>query len=312
MKIWVSGGAGFIGQEVLQVALNRGHQVWGFDSFNETLYSNSVRLIRKKKLSDSGITLSAWNPLADAIPESAFIPDVVINEMAIPGLAPSWTSMGAYMDSNVNALGSLISKLNYLDAKPFIVQASTSSVYGDRPKGADPILDPKSPYGVSKAAAEFLLKAWSKSFGFDYSILRYHSVYGNLQRPDMAFHKFIMAGLEGRPITVNGDGQQVRTNTHVSDVALATLLAAEKQISGLTCDIAGLEPVTLNDSIRAIENAMGQNLLRVEGVPPAGDQLESMGNIQIANEVLSWQPKTTFQDGINQQFKSMVETLNNG
>ena len=305
MKIWVSGAAGFIGHEVLKMCNQRGHQVWGFDAFDETLYPNDIRRFRSGHLTDLGLSVSHWNPNLSPIPDNQFLPDVVINEMAVPGLTPSWTSITSYMSSNVSALGNLLLKLQNANSTPFVVQASTSSVYGDRPLGGDPAFNPKSPYGVSKLAAELLLKAWSRNVGFDYTILRYHSVYGNEQRPDMAFHKFIKAGLEGRPITVNGNGEQVRTNTHVSDVAIATILAAEKQVSKLECDISGFQPISLNDAIKVIEKSMGIHLRQTKLPTPAGDQIESIGDPGTASKELGWEPTVQFEEGIRQQLESI-------
>lgn len=303
MKILVSGGAGYIGSEVLTLAKQRGHEVYGFDSFNETLYPSDAKQRRAATLLKQGIEIEDWNPLTDSKKFDLPKFDVLINEMAIPGLVPSWSKIRDYMDSNVTAFAHLLNALSTVETKPFIVHASTSSVYGEKIGGKDTALEPISPYGVSKLAAEKLLEAYARQFGFEYSILRYFSVYGKEQRPDMAYSKFIRAALRGEEITLYGDGSQKRTNTHVSDVAMATLLTAEKQINGFTCDISGDETVELKQALDAIEAITGNKLKVERSSKSAGDQSVSEGNNSLAKQMLGWCPKVSFIDGITEQIE---------
>ena len=303
MKILVSGGAGYIGSEVLSLAKQRGHEVHGFDSFNETLYPSDVKKRRASLLREQGIEIENRDPLKDSGVKGIPNCDVFINEMAIPGLVPSWSQISNYMESNVTAFGRVLNSLAALDTKPFIVHASTSSVYGEKIGGMETPLEPISPYGVSKLAAEKLLQAYSRQFGFEYSILRYFSVYGKEQRPDMAYSKFIRAALRGEEITLYGDGSQKRTNTHVSDVAMATVISAEKRINGLICDVSGDETVELNEALDAIEKFSGKKIRVRRENGSAGDQRVSEGNNSVAKEHLGWAPMVSFIDGISEQIE---------
>lgn len=303
MKILVSGAAGYIGSEVLHEARSRGHDVIGFDSFDSTLYPSSIKNSRAESLRQQGFEILELDALNEESVEWLPDCDVFINEMAIPGLVPSWSKIAAYMDANVNAFAMMVNKWRDSKSKPYIVQASTSSVYGEKQNGQQAALNPISPYGVSKLAAEKLLQAYSREFGFQYSILRYFSVYGKLQRPDMAYSKFIHAALRDQAITLYGDGTQKRTNTHVTDVARATVLAAENQFTDFVCDISGDETIGLSEAIDKIQSLSKKTLSinRMDGSP--GDQSISQGDNSLAKEKLGWRPIVSFDEGIEEQLE---------
>lgn len=303
MKILVSGAAGYIGSEVMLEARSRGHDVIGFDSFDSTLYPSSVKNSRADSLKEQGFEILELDALDEDSVGSLPYCDVFINEMAIPGLVPSWSKISAYTDANVNAFAMMLNKWRDSKSKPYVVQASTSSVYGEKRNGQEAALNPISPYGVSKLAAEKLLQAYSREFGFQYSILRYFSVYGKLQRPDMAYSKFIHAALRDQSITLYGDGTQKRTNTHVTDVAKATVLAAENQLTEFVCDISGDETIELSEAIDKIQSLFQKTLLiqRLNGSP--GDQSISQGDNSLAKEKLQWHPAVSFAKGIEEQLE---------
>lgn len=301
MKILVSGAAGYIGSQVMKTGSLAGHEMVGFDNFDNTLYPSEIKHWRTQELEVSyGLQVHKLNPLQDGFSKleiSKF--EAVVNEMAIPGLAPSWTSFQSYMNANVLALKVLLDEVVRTNIDIKVVQASTSSVYGNTTPGRD--LSPISPYGVSKLAAENLLGAYRTEFGLDTATLRYFSVFGGAQRPDMAYSKFINHILRREPILINGNGSQIRTNTHVEDVALATILAAEKKGVDFTVDISGSQEVTLLEAIGYIEESLGLSSQKIFMNRQAGDQTLSKGDNSQAEEILGWHPVIDFEQGIADQ-----------
>lgn len=299
MKILITGVAGFIGAEVAKLAAENGHSVTGVDSFSALLYSSSVKKARAEYLKkEHGVTFLEANLAVHNVENLLTGVDCVINEMAIPGLAPSWTQTHAYFEANVIALSKLLEAMTNVGVGR-LVHASTSSVYGNWSE--DGALNPISPYGVSKLAAEKLVSAYQEVGEFEATVLRYFSVYGPGQRPDMAFAKFIQAAISGKTISILGDGKQKRTNTHVRDVAKATLLAAESSQSNFVADISGDHLITLEEAIEAIERTSGTVLRREYLERQKGDQTLSKGDNTKAFEILGWSNKVSFEDGIAEQ-----------
>ena len=303
MKILITGIAGYIGSAVAKLGVEKGHHVVGLDSLDDTLYPDKVKQKRLQELrADYGVESFALDPAVNSLEKLPLEEcDVVINEMAIPGLAPSWSSFQKYMHSNVVALQILLEAIVMRNPEVRIVHASTSSVYGNTSPSGE--LSPLSPYGVSKLAAENLLGSYEKEYELDIGVLRYFSVYGDVQRPDMAYSKFIKNILAGDTITIFGDGNQTRTNTHVSDVAKATLLAAEKTRLPLTVDISGSEEVRLIDSLKMMEQIIGKRAQLVFSEKQRGDQRSSRGKIEPAKDLLGWLPKVNFVDGLADQIE---------
>lgn len=299
MKLLVTGAAGFIGSEVAKLAVERGHSVIGVDNFSPLLYPASIKTARAELLEqEHGVSFFEGDLARDNIENLLLGTDCVINEMAVPGLAPSWLQTGAYFEANVIALSKLLEAMGNVGVDR-LVHASTSSVYGDWSENGE--LNPISPYGVSKLAAEKLIWAYQCEGNFQATVLRYFSVYGPGQRPDMAFAKFIKAAISGQKVSIFGDGKQKRTNTHVRDVAHATLLAAESPKSNFVADISGDEVVTLEDALKAIERATGK-VIKIEFLErQRGDQTLSKGDNTSAYERLGWTNKISFEDGIVEQ-----------
>ena len=275
----------------------------GFDNFDSTLYPSAEKTRRAESLrSEFGLAIDVFNPVSssfDVLRLEKY--DVVINEMAIPGLSPSWSKFEQYVSSNLVSLQLLLDELVKRNPSVRLVHASTSSVYGN--VDGNPTLDPISPYGVSKLAAENLLHSYSSEFEIEVAILRYFSVFGGVQRPDMAYSRFIRQILRGQEIEIYGDGSQSRTNTHVQDVASATLLAAELLGEEFTVDISGTEQVTLMEAIQIIEETVGKKASMTKADRRRGDQSISRGDVKRANEILGWTPKIGFRDGIADQVR---------
>lgn len=208
--ILVTGAAGFIGSHLCEALLDAGHRVRGLDCFTD-YYSRDQKeanlvLARERdgfELVDADLRTDDLGPALDGI-------DVVINEAVTPGLALSWDNFEQYESCNVYAVTRLIKACQEATVTRF-VQASTSSVYGAQATGAeDQVTRPISPYGVTKLAAEQLLLAYNHAFSFPVVVLRYFSIYGPRQRPDMAYRIFCEKLLRDQPLEVFGDGLQSR------------------------------------------------------------------------------------------------------
>lgn len=299
MRILVTGASGFIGAEVMKLAASRGHEVIGVDSYSQTLYSAETKRARAEELETLlGRPVIESDLSSENIEAHLEGVECVINEMAIPGLKPSWTETHSYFNSNVIALSKLLDSIKKTGVRR-IVHASTSSVYGNWSQNKE--LRPISPYGVSKLAAENMISAHQKEFDFEATVLRYFSVYGPNQRPDMAYAKFIDAALRDQEIKIYGDGSQQRTNTHVRDVAMATVIAAESEMTNFTADISGEELVSLNEAIKQIEQSLGFSIKKSHAPRQLGDQSISKGDNALAQDLLGWKNEISFAKGIAEQ-----------
>lgn len=306
--ILVTGAAGFIGSRLTELLSARGDSVVALDCFLPNLYSAQMKKQRFSQLEGlPGVTLlelDLRNDDLSAIPEV----DVVVNEAAMAGLTKSWDDLGVYVDNNLMALERLMRQTSGPTLKKFI-QISTSSVYG-RMAEVDEMgaTEPVSPYGVTKLAAEKLGFAYRESFGVPFIALRYFSVYGVGQRPDMAYHRFLAAARDDSPITVYGDGEQRRTNTYVDDCVAGTIAAIDKAEPGEIFNLSGVESHSINEVLALIESLTGKTLdVRYEEAR-AGDQRETRGVIAKAQQVLGYSPTWTLEDGLKAEWE-WIQTL---
>ena len=307
MKILVTGAAGFIGSHVCREMISHGHEVVGIDSLSEVLYTREPRLRNLQSLQESSafefIEMDLGSPDVGALIRRV---DCVVNEAAIPGLIPSWKRFEDYLYSNVTALKNLLDHL-VLHPDVYLVQASTSSVYGLHAKGTESqSLQPISPYGISKLSAEMLVAAYGKSFGVRSAILRYFSVFGAGQRPDMAYARFIARLMAGDPIQITGDGRQKRSNTHVQDIAHATRLACEIQPESLIANVCGDETIELRDAVEILADELDvqPSIEWVERVP--GDQMHTQGDASLARASLGWKPRWSLEQGLRDQVQAAL------
>lgn len=301
--ILVTGAAGFIGSRLTELLSARGDSVVALDCFLPNLYSAQMKKQRFSQLEGlPGVTLLELDLRSDdlsAIPEV----DVVVNEAAMAGLTKSWDDLGVYVDNNLMALERLMRQTSGPTLTKFI-QISTSSVYG-RMAEVDEMgaTEPVSPYGVTKLAAEKLGFAYRESFGVPFIALRYFSVYGVGQRPDMAYHRFLAAARDDSPITVYGDGEQRRTNTYVDDCVAGTIAAIDKAETGEIFNLSGVESYSINEVLALIESLTGKTLdVRYEEAR-AGDQRETRGVIAKAQQVLGYSPRWTLEDGLKAEWE---------
>ncbi len=301
MKCVVTGAGGFIGSHLCERLLQAGHVVRGLDAF----IPYYPRAVKESNLaacrSHRGFDLRAVDLRTDPIADLVADADAVFHLAAMPGLPRSWTDFDLYEGCNVTATQRLVEAACGRAKLRRFVYASTSSVYGRFASGDESLpTRPVSPYGVTKLAAENLCRAYAEEQGLPVVVLRYFSVYGPRQRPDMGYHKFVAALLDGRPITVYGDGQQVRGNTYVADCVAATALAVEAPV-GETYNVGGGEAIALADVIRKLEALTGRRA-EVDRQPPRiGDQRSTFADTSKLTRHLGWRPTVGLDEGLARQ-----------
>ena len=307
----VTGAAGFVGSRLSEILLKENRKVIALDCFLPNLYSREAKIARWERLNSPNLVKIEFDLRSDDFsPLSKYQIKSIINQAAMPGLIADWANFAPYYDSNISGLNRLLEFTKTLSLKSFI-QASTSSVYGKLALGSeDQDLNPTSPYGVSKLAAEKLLLAYNDWFSTPVKILRYFSIYGPNQRPDMAYAKIIKALYDEGEFTVFGDGEQRRSNTFIDDIISATLLAEELAPPRSIINVCGDDTVSLNQAISIIEKHSGKRLRRLNAAGRTGDQRDTSGSNFKAKELLGWSAKVGIEEGLLRQVSAYKE-LNN-
>jgi nucleoside-diphosphate-sugar epimerase len=301
MRILVTGAAGFIGSHVAERTLADGHDVVLLDGFTDYYDRASKEANVAAAAAHPRATLHELDLRTDDLAPALDGIEAVIHLAAMPGLPRSWTEMETYTACNLLGTYRLVEAARAADVKRFI-QISTSSVYGTEAVGDETQpLQPVSPYGVTKLAAEQLVLAYVQTFGFPAAILRYFSIYGPRQRPDMAYHKFIEALIDGQSLTVFGDGRQSRSSTFVSDAVDGTIRALSDAAVGEVYNIGGGERVELLDVIKIIGDELGvEPVLRFEAARP-GDQRHTGADTGKASRAFGYAPTVSPADGLRAQ-----------
>jgi len=304
MKCVVTGCAGFIGSHLAERLLAEGHDVHGVDCFTD-YYAEAIK--RKnlgafhshKKFEFHQIDLAEGN--LDAAVKDA---DYVFHLAAMPGLTRSWLDFDIYTRCNLTATHRLLEALKKVPGLKKFVYASTSSVYGKYASGDENLpTRPSSPYGITKLAGEQLARVYQEEFGIPAVVLRFFSVYGPRQRPEMGLHLFINWVLSGTPIQLTGDGYQVRGATYVSDCVEATIQAGLHAMPGETYNLGGGEIATIIDMIRKIEKLAGKPA-KIEYKPSRkGDQLATAADVTKLYRHLGWKPSTGLDEGLAKQIE---------
>jgi nucleoside-diphosphate-sugar epimerase len=301
----VTGAAGFVGSHLSEALIARGHRVIGVDAFvpyypRPYKDRNLAALLDNPAFSFHELDLREA-PLTDVLQGA----DVVFHLAAMAGLMKSWSDFHAYASCNAEATQRLLDAARDT-ACPHFIYVSTSSVYGKEATGPeDTVPAPFSPYGITKLAGEHLCRAYEANFDLPITILRYFSVYGPRQRPDMAYHILIRSLLRGEPFTMFGDGEQTRSNTFCLDGVEATLLAFEQRDKALgqTFNVGGGEIVSLNTVRAMLEELLGKKI-EVDRKPARpGDQKHTAANIEKLQRVLGYQPRTGVYDGLKAQIE---------
>lgn len=308
-RVLVTGAAGFIGSHLAEALLEGGYDVVGVDAFTDSYprwYKERNLLALRRDPRFELVELDLRSDPLDALLEGV---DVVVNEAAFPGLVRSWSEVDSYVGCNVVALSRLVDAAARAGVRRF-VQASTSSVYGAEATGDElRPTRPVSPYGMSKLAAEHLLLAHARAHDFPVMILRYFSIYGPRQRPDMAYHIMIEQIRAGRPVTVFGDGRQARCNTYISDCVAGTIAAMRGAELGEIYNIGGGERLELRDAIALIAETLGHRTsIRYEPGRP-GDQRLTAPDTAKAREAFGYQPTVAPTAGLRRQVGWHLDTL---
>jgi len=297
MKALVTGCAGFIGSHLVDKLLEQGYEVIGIDCFTdyyakELKEANISNAVKHSNFEFVEIDLLKLNEYPEV--------DYVFHEAAQAGVRASWgKSFEIYTRNNVDVIQKLLEF--YKDQKLIkFVYASSSSVYGDTelPMREKSLLKPVSPYGVTKLAAENLCYLYCKNYGVPTVSLRYFTVYGPRQRPDMAIHKFVRAILNDEAITVFGDGTQTRDFTYVADIVDANILAARSDIVGDVFNIGCGSRINVNDMIKRIEEITVEKA-RVKYIEKQkGDVRDTLADTSKISDELNWKPGIKLEEGI--------------
>ncbi len=307
IKVTVTGACGFIGSHLTKQLIERGFYVVGVDCIDDNLYSRSVKESRLKSLKQlSDFDFANINIATDELDSSISDSKFVFNLAAIPGQVLSWKLFEKYVESNILGTKKVIDSC-IKNKVTKIIHASTSSVYGKFAVGSE-LQDTKpiSPYGITKLAAENLLFALTNSNNLDFTILRYFSVYGPGQRPDMAIQKFLTAIKMGQEINITGDGTQKRDITYVQDVVEATISASSLTEKKQIFNISGGKQFTLNQIIDECFNVSGRKSKINYIDRPIGDQEETFGDISKAQKLPGFNPTFDIKTGLSNQFASLT------
>lgn len=310
MKALVTGAAGFLGSHLATRLLAEGHEVVGVDCITPYYDPLDKMSALAPLLAEDGF---CWltDDLATA-PLTSMLEgvDVVFHQAGQPGVRASWgEDFAGYVRNNVLATQRLLEAMA-ASGVPKLVHASSSSVYGDAlrlPTSEQDLPAPVSPYGVSKLAAEQLGRAYASSMGVDVVALRYFTVYGPGQRPDMAFRLFCEAIVGGRPITVFGDGQQTRDFTFVDDAVEANLLAAAKGRPGGVYNIGGGSRVSLTECLNTLRVVCGRPVLVDQQTDRLGDVRHTGADTTLAQTDLGYAPRTSLADGLAAEWQWVDE-----
>ncbi len=312
MKALVTGAAGFIGSTLSAALLARDAEVTGVDCFTD-YYGRDIKtgnlapLVTHPRFSfvEAPLQTAPLETLLDGVTH-------VFHLAAQAGVRGSWgTQFATYTSHNVDATQRL---LEAAKDRPLtrLIYASSSSVYGDLvpvPMREDARLQPLSPYGVTKLAAEHLCHLYQVNHGVPAVSLRFFTVYGPRQRPDMAFHRFIRAALLGQPITLFGDGEQTRDFTFVDDIVTAALAAGDRGRPGGVYNIGGGSRVTINHVLALIARRTGRSLDVRRHPAEKGDMRDTWADTTLARADLDFQPSRTLEAGLSAECEWLARVL---
>jgi nucleoside-diphosphate-sugar epimerase len=310
MKALVTGVAGFIGSHLSAALLDSGASVTGIDCFTD-YYPRPLKEANLATVKDRpGFTfIEAALQDIDLKPVLAGVTHV-FHQAAQAGVRKSWgRDFDIYTRNNIEATQRLLESMVGLPIQKY-VYASSSSVYGDNvplPMREDTYLQPLSPYGVSKLAAEHLGQLYWANHGVPSVSLRYFTVYGPRQRPDMGFQRFLTAVRDGKPITVYGDGEQTRDFTFVGDIVAANLAAAERGRPGSVYNIGGGSRVTLNHVLELIGKVTGRKVTIQREPDQKGDMRHTYADTAAARRDLAFNPKVSLENGLDQQYRWLTK-----
>ncbi len=305
MQALVTGVAGFIGSHLAQALLAEGHTVRGIDCFTP-YYDVDAKAANLRELADEPRFEFSEADLRVREPSGLLAGmDTVFHLAAQPGVRGSWsTAFPQYNEHNILATQRLLESAKEAGIRRFVF-ASSSSVYGNaphHPRTEDMFPRPHSPYGATKLAAEHLCNMYADNWGVPAVSLRYFTVYGPRQRPDMAIHRLVQAGVSGEPFTLFGTGRQVRDFTFVGDAVRATIAAATVDLApGTVLNVSGGSSTNMADLVDLVGDVLGTTVRVVRLMAQAGDVAREGGSTERAAALLDWEPLVGLRPGVEQQ-----------
>lgn len=305
MRALVTGAAGFIGSHLVGALLDRGDFVRAVDCFTEAYDIGQKRRNLRDVLNADELEFIESDLRYDDIHRLLEGIEVVFHHAAMPGVRPSWSlQFPEYVGHNILATHRLLEACRHADLDR-LIYASSSSVYGNAlsyPTHESDPTQPYSPYGVTKLAGEHLCLAYADNFGIPAILLRYFTVYGPRQRPDMAMHRLIEAALGRGTFQVFGTGAQARDFTYVDDVVSANLAALEADLApGTVANIAGGSSASLNEVIELVSTLVGKDILLQNVAEQPGDVHRTGGATDLARNLLKWEPSVGLREGLGRQ-----------
>lgn len=305
MRCLVSGVAGFIGSHLAERLVRDGQEVIGIDCFLD-YYPREVKEENLAGLKKSpNFHFQEANLLELDLPALVQKTDFIFHLAAQAGVRASWgESFSIYTENNIRATQRLLESCKGQKVSKFIL-ASSSSVYGDAeemPTSENSAPKPVSPYGLSKLACEHLCYLYWKNHKIPYLALRYFTVYGPRQRPDMAFHKFLRSALHGKEIEIYGDGNQTRDFTYISDIINATVKSISTDAVAESVNLGGGSPATIWQVLNIIEDITGKRVRLRHIEEQKGDVRHTCADITKAQRILGYAPQVRLGEGLRKQF----------
>lgn len=302
--IAVTGAAGFIGSHLCAALLARGDRVVGIDCFDD-FYAPALKQDNISAFADSAAFRLIRADIRDAAAMNAALAgaDAIVHLAARAGVRPSIEQPVLYTDVNVNGTAVMLEAARQAGVARFVF-ASSSSVYGNNPKvpfaESDRVDNPISPYAATKKAGELLCHTYAHLFGMNITCLRFFTVYGPRQRPDLAIHKFARLMRAGKALPVFGDGSTSRDYTFIADTVDGVLRALDRCRGYHIYNLGESEPVTLNELIAALENALGCKAQIDRRPMQSGDVERTYADIELARGELGYEPATSLTEGLRQ------------
>jgi UDP-glucose 4-epimerase len=313
MRVIVTGAAGFIGSTLSERLIEQGFYVIGIDSLNSN-YSVKIKnnnltgLLNNKNfefVNSNIIDIDFSNKYGDI--------EAVFHQAATAGVRTSWGSnFKEYTNNNILATQHLLESFKDSKLKKFIF-ASSSSVYGNSdklPLRISTLTRPVSPYGVTKLAAENLVNSYYENYGLPTVSLRYFTVYGPRQRPDMAFHIFLRSAITNNQIEIYGNGEQVRDFTYIDDVVNANMLSLQLGVSGNIYNIGGGSNISINETLRLIESITNKSLRINYKDTQKGDVRQTQADISESKMQLKYEPGYDIKRGLENEYAWIYKNIN--
>ena len=315
MHCLVTGAAGFIGSQLARRLLDEGHTVRGVDCFT-AYYNPGIKERNVRPLLGYPAFTLLRQDVAHTAGELLEGIDLVFHQAAQAGVRASWgREFEEYTHHNILATQRLLEAARGKGLRRF-VYASSSSVYGEAaslPMREEYLPAPLSPYGVSKLAAEHLCLLYHRNFGVPAVALRFFTVYGPGQRPDMAFHRFIRAALAGESLTLYGSGEQTRDFTYVGDIVEANLAAAQADgTAGRVYNLGGGSRVSVNEVLKRIGSLTGTRLTIRREAAQAGDPAHTYADTSRAAAEIGFMPRTALAEGLTAEIRYVEQLLRDG